>query len=118
MSVGAGFFDLAIIATFMGLAGLILFNFFEKSLSKDNYRILQITSDINYDINPLIEIVNARNLKIMHQDREMDYDSKRKIIKFNIRISQKGYSDNIAEDIIPAIEKADLPLYSVKWYHV
>ena len=118
MSVGGGYFDLAIVATVIGFAGLILFNLFEKKLARDDYRNLQVITDMNNDIRPLIDLIKDRNCKIMHQDTEMDYESKKMIVKFNVRISRKGISDTLADELIPAIEKAGLPLYQLKWYSV
>jgi len=116
MSAGAGYIDLAIVATVVGLAGLILFNLFEKTYAKDTYRVLQIVTNNSTPIDNIKTLINNAQLKILHTDKEIDFESKRMTVSFNVRISQKGITDKIAEEIILAIEELDIPLYNVKWF--
>lgn len=118
MSVGAGLIDLAIVTTIIGLIGLVLFHYFEKMYAKDSYRILEITTGISSNINKLTEAISTLNLKVMRLDKELDYQTNRTILKFNIRIFHKGIPDKKVDEIIAAVEKTELPVYNIKWFHV
>lgn len=118
MGAGAGLIDFAIVSTIFGLAGLVIFNFFERSYPKDSYRILEITTSNSANITEVINVLKITKLKIMHLDKERDYQADKMVLKFNIKIFNQGITDKISHEIVAKIEKIDMPIYKISWFHL
>ncbi|MCK5547995.1 MAG: MgtC/SapB family protein [Thermoplasmata archaeon] len=115
MAAGAGFFDAAIVATVISLAGLILLNYFERIYAKDSYRALEIRTSNDTNISDIIETVKRKNLKIIHCDYEQDYDNNVMSMKFLIRLFHRGATDKLSHKIVGDLRSARFPIKSIKW---
>jgi len=100
MSAGAGFFEFAIVATFIGLLCLVLLHRLEKKYAKDSYRILEVETANNVNISELI-----------------DNDENKMLIKFTIRLHYKGVADKLSHIIVKDLEKSEIPIHKINWIH-
>ncbi len=117
MAAGAGFFEMAIVVTLIGLFTLVVVNRFEKVYAKDSYRTLEITAANDADISGLIEVVKRKHLKILFLDFSRDYKMNRIVITFTIRLFHKGVTDKLAHGIVKDLENSGYPIHKLKWGH-
>ncbi len=118
MSAGTGLYKLAILTTIISLIGLIIFNYAEKLLPKNSYRILEITTSNDINISEIIDTIKRLKIKVLYLDKERDYESNRMILKFNIRVFHRGITDKIVHKVVENIENLDIDLYNIKWFHL
>ena len=117
MSVGAGFFELAILTTAIALFCLVILNIVERLYAKDSYYLLEIETDNNVDIEILLKKIKRKNLKVLHFDKYCNYVTKKNILKIAIRLH---YQDNIeifSKNVILDIEKMPINIYQINWLH-
>jgi putative Mg2+ transporter-C (MgtC) family protein len=117
MAAGAGFFEMAIVVTLIGLFTLVVVNRFEKLYAKDSYRILEITVANDADISRLIGVVKRKHLKILFLDFSRDYTTNRNVITFSIRLFHKGVTDKLSHQIVADLEASGYPIHKLKWGH-
>jgi len=117
MSSGAGFFELAIIATLLGLFCLVVLNIFEKKYPKDSYRTLEIETSNDIDISSLIDVIKRKDLRILYLDKQRDYKTNKMVVKFSIRIRHTGVTDKLSHIIVKDLEGSSVPLHKVNWFH-
>ena len=117
MAAGAGFFEMAIVVTLIGLFTLVVVNRFEKVYAKDSYRTLEITVANDADISRLIDIVKRKHLKILFLDFSRDYKTNRMVITFSIRLFLKGVTDKLSHQIVADLEASGYPIHKLSWGH-
>jgi len=117
MSSGAGFYELSIITTVIALFSLIVLNRFERLYAKDSYRTLEITTANDIDLSRLIDVVKRKNIDIVYLDKERDYEKKRMLVKFTIRLNQKGVTDKLSHIVVQDLENSGIPIFVVRWWH-
>ncbi len=117
MSAGAGLYELSILATFIGLPGLIFFHSIEKKLPKNSYRILELTTSNNEDISKIIKSIKSKKVKILYLDNERNYRDNKMVLKFNIMLFHTGLTDKISHEIVENIEKLHIDIFKIRWYH-
>jgi putative Mg2+ transporter-C (MgtC) family protein len=117
MAAGAGYFEMAILVTLIGLFTLVVVNHFEKIYAKDSYRILEITVANDADISSLISVVKRKRLKILFLDFDRDYKTNRMVITFTIRLFYKGVTDKLSHRIVNDLENCGYPIQKLKWGH-
>ena len=117
MSSGAGYYELALMVTAIGLISLIFLNKLEKIYAKDSYRSLQITTSTGTNISKVISVVKREGLKIMYCDNEIDYETDKMKIIFTIRLHHRGVTDKMSHAIVKDIDRLDIPIYMIRWWH-
>ena len=117
MAAGAGFFEMAILVTLIGIFTLVVVNRFEKVYAKDSYRVLKITVANDADISELIEVVKRKHLKILFLDFDRDYRTNQMTIIFTIRLFHKGVTDKLSHGIVRDLEGCGYPIRQLKWGH-
>jgi len=117
MAAGAGFFEMAIVVTLIGLFTLVVVNRFEKVYAKDSYRTLEITVANDADISKLIDMVKRKHLKILFLDFSRDYKTNRMVITFSIRLFLKGVTDKFSHQIVADLEASGYPIHKLRWGH-
>jgi len=117
MAAGAGFFEMAIAVTLIGLFTLVVVNRFEKMYAKDSYRTLEITVANDADIDRLIGVVKRKHLKILFLDFSRDYKTNQMVITFSIRLFHKGVTDKLSHQIVADLEASGYPIHGIKWGH-
>ena len=117
MAAGAGFFEMAIVVTLIGLFTLVVVNRFEKVYAKDSYRTLEITVANDADISKLIDVVKRKHLKILFLDFSRDYKTNRMVITFSIRLFLKGVTDKLSHQIVADLEASGYPIHKLSWGH-
>lgn len=117
MAAGAGFFEMAIAVTLIGLFTLVVVNRFEKLYAKDSYRMLEITVANDADIARLIGVVKRKHLKILFLDFSRDYKTNRMVITFSIRLFHKGVTDKLSHQIVADLEASGYPIHKLRWGH-
>jgi putative Mg2+ transporter-C (MgtC) family protein len=117
MSAGAGFYELALIVTAIGLASLIFLNPLERGYAKDAYRSLQIVTANETNISQVIDVVKRDGLKIIYLDKERNYETNKLKVIFTVRLHHKGVTDKFSHSIVQDIEKSGIPIYKIRWWH-
>jgi len=117
MSAGAGFYELSLIVTIIGLASLIFLNPLERGYAKDSYRSLQIITANETNISQVIDVVKRDGLKIVYMDKERNYETKKMKIIFTVRLHHKGGTDKLSHGIVQDIENSGIPVYKIRWWH-
>lgn len=117
MSSGAGFYELAVIVTAIGLVSLIFLNRLERIYAKDSYRSLQITTSTDTNISQVISVIKREGLKIIYCDKEINYEINKMKIIFTVRLHHKGVTDKLSHTIVKDIDRSDIPIYKIKWWH-
>lgn len=117
MSIGAGYYEIGILTTCIGLFALIVLNRAERFYSKDSYRSLEITTSIGTDITELIRTVKRKYLKILYLDSKRDYTDNTTKIYFSIRLRHRDAADKLSHELITDLEKSGIKLYKIKWTH-
>lgn len=115
MSSGAGFFELALVTTAIGLFCLIVLNNFEKKYAKDSYRILEVETSNDTDVSSLIDTLKRKDLKILYLDTRKDYDANKMSIKFTIQLHHKGVTDKLSHGIVNDLEKTSIKIHRINW---
>jgi putative Mg2+ transporter-C (MgtC) family protein len=117
MSSGAGYYELSIITTAVALFSLVVLNRFERLYAKDSYRTLEITTSNDIDLSRLINVVKRKNINIVYLDKERDYEKQRMLVKFTIRLNQKGVTDKLSHIIVQDLENSGIPIFVIRWWH-
>lgn len=117
MAAGAGYFELAGIATVAALLSLIVLNRFERLYAKDSYRTLSVAAPLETQISTIIDAVKRDNLKIIHLDYTVDYLKRELRADFTIRILHRGVTDKLSHGIVQDLERAEPNLHEVTWGH-
>lgn len=117
MSIGAGYYEIGVFTTVMGLFALVVLNYAEKLYTKDSYRILEIESSMDTNISDIINVVKRKFIKIIYLDKERDYKENILKAKFTIRLHHKGITDKLSHELISDLEKSKVKLYKIKWHH-
>jgi putative Mg2+ transporter-C (MgtC) family protein len=115
MSAGAGFFEVAIVTTVLGLFSLVILNWLERKYAKYSYRILEIVTANDINISEVIDTVKRKDLKILFLDNRIDYDDKKMYVKFTIRIHHKGITDKLSQIILKDLEESGIPIHQINW---
>ncbi len=117
ISAGAGFYEIALITTIIGLISLILLNPLEKVYAKDSYRSLQIVTSNDTDLGRIISIIKREGLKILYLDKERNYETDKMKIIFTLRLHYKGATDKLSHVIVQDIERSGIDVYKIRWFH-
>ncbi len=117
MAAGAGYYELAGVATIAALISLIVLNRFERLYAKDSYRTLTVTAPIDTEISTLIDAVKRKNLKIIHFDYTVNYRAQELRALFTIRILHRGVTDKLSHAIVEDLERAEGDLHEITWGH-
>lgn len=117
MSIGAGYFDIGVAATSIGLFTLVGLSKIEKIYPKDSYRILEILTSNDTDLSGLINLIKQKHIKIMHLDKERNYIENTMKASFTIKLHHKGITDKLSHELIANLEKSKIKLLAIKWSH-
>lgn len=117
MCVGAGYYEIALLATFLALFSLVFLNRLESLYSKDTYRELRIKTPSQEDISRIIDIIKRKYIKIIFLDIERDYEEETVNLTFFIRIRHSTETDKLSHKIISDIEESDIKIKRLSWKH-
>lgn len=117
MACGAGFFEMAMLATAIAIFVLTVLNKVERLYSKDNYRIIKITAHKDTEVVKLIEVIRKHGILVLHYDIEKDYDHGTLAITAEVKFQNKDSDDRMAQDVIRDLEKSELRIMNVHWRH-
>ena len=117
MSAGAGFFELSFSAMVLSLFSLIILNKLEKKYSRDTYRTLEIIAGGSVDVDRLIKIIKHKEIKILYFDQKKSYQKDEIFIRLVMKMHYRGNTDKLSHSLLNEIEKSELPLKEVHWFH-
>jgi putative Mg2+ transporter-C (MgtC) family protein len=117
MSSGAGFFELAIVTTAIGLLCLIVLNILEKKYAKASYRVLEVETSNDTDISSLINTLKRKNLTILYIDTRKDYNANKMSVRFTIQLRHKGVTDKLSHGIVSDLEQTSITIHKINWLH-
>lgn len=115
MAAGAGYYSVAIAATFISLASLIGLSYFEKFYPKDSYRKLTITTTSDADVSKIIDTVKNKYLKIILFNFERNYDTGTTTLRLDLRLFHRGITDKLSHNIVKSLEETKIPIKCIKW---
>jgi putative Mg2+ transporter-C (MgtC) family protein len=117
MSIGAGYLELGIVTTLIGLFALIILNKFENLYTKEVYRILEIYTDSNTKDENLLSVIERKGVKIIYFDKEIDYKNNEVKIIFTLKIRHKETIDKLSNKIITDLDNTSIDIHKLKWTH-
>jgi putative Mg2+ transporter-C (MgtC) family protein len=117
MASGVGWYPIAISATLIALCSLVGLQYFERFYQKDSYRVLTIATSNDADLTRIIATVKSKKLKIVLFDIDRDYVTNTTTIRLSIRLFYRGITDKFSHEIIKSLERANVPLKSIRWDH-
>jgi putative Mg2+ transporter-C (MgtC) family protein len=117
MASGAAQYMLATTTCLFSLIALSVLPRIDKLYRRDSYRTLTIKTSLNVSTKTVINAIKHKHVSILFVDTNRDYEKKTIAISLTLRIFHKGTTDKISEEIIDALEKADIPLTQVSWHH-
>lgn len=117
MASGAGYFELALLVTAIGLLSLLTLNRLEKLFAKDAYRVLKIVTAASTDISAVTAAVRSRKIKILHTDFEQDRDAGLLRITLTLRLYHRGVTDALSDRVIRDLEATGIPITRIAWQH-
>ena len=115
MACGMRQYEIAVAATLLALACLVLLKFVERRLSHDSYRVLTVVTENDFDVTKIVKVVEKRNLKVNQFAFDRDFDSGRTTTRLSLRVRQRGITDQLAHDVVQSLEQAQVPVRRVKW---
>ncbi|MCP4130496.1 MAG: MgtC/SapB family protein [bacterium] len=115
MSIGAGFFDIGISTTIIGLFALVVLNRVDSFYSRNSYRVLKITAPSDSNTTEIIDLIKRKHLKIVFLDKEKNYYEQTTKLYFTLKLRHKDSTDKLSHSIISDLEESGVTLYSVKW---
>ena len=117
MSVGAGYLELGITTTLIGLFALIILNKFENLYTKEVYRILEIYTNKEVKDEDLLSLIERKGVKIIYFDKEIDYKTDEIRNTFTLKIRHKDTIDKLSNKIISDLDNSNIKLHKIKWTH-
>ena len=117
MASGAEQYIVAFLITFLALAGLVVFKFLDRLLPNNAYRSLTLVTDIETDPSQIIDLIKNNNIKIVYFDQHRNYVEKTTTLRFAIKIFHKGKADKFCHSVVQTVERAGVPLKSLRWDH-
>ena len=117
MSIGAGYLELGLVTTLIGLFALIILNKFENWYKKEEYRILEIFTDNNIKDTLLVEMIERKCVKIIYIDKEIDYETDKAKIILTLKIRHKETIDKLSFKIISDLNQSEMTIHKVRWIH-
>ena len=117
MAAGAGFYEIALFATIIGIFCLVALQRVEKFYKKDSYRTLAIRTSNSVNISDIIDRIKSKDLTILYCDYARDYVNDQLEVKLSVRLFHKGITDKRSHAIVKELEELGLPLESINWYH-
>jgi len=115
LAAGSGEYLIAITATSISLVCLISLYYFERSYTKDSYRILTVTTNINEEPSTVTEAVNSKMVQVVYIELDRNYENNQTTIRLHVKLFSKGLTDRLSYGIIKSLEQTGITLHNVKW---
>ncbi len=116
MACGAGLFTEAILITILAITALVLLPYVEIIFKKHSYRVLEITFPLEADVSSILNVVKAKNIRVIRCDQDRDYGSGILTMTLLIRLFHSGVTDKLAHSIIKAVESLNLSPKTITWH--
>ena len=115
MACGAGLFSEAVLISILAIFALVILPYIEVLFKKHSYRVLEITSPLNVDVNLILNTVKSKNVRVLRCDQDRDYGSSMLTTTLLIRLYHRGVTDKHAHSIIKSIETLNLSPKQITW---
>ena len=115
MASGAGLFTEAFLISILAIIALVLLPHVEVIFKKHSYRVLEIIFPLDTDVSAVLNVIKAKNIRVLRCDLDRDYSSGALIITLLIRIYHRGVTDKHAHSIIRSIEALDFSPKRITW---
>jgi putative Mg2+ transporter-C (MgtC) family protein len=115
MATGAGYYQIAFVATLISLCSLAGLKYLERIYQKDSYRVLTIATTNLVEVSKVTDAIQDKRLKIIAFDLERDYVTGTTTIKLSVRLFYRGITDRFATRVMESLEQANIPLRSIRW---
>ena len=116
MTVGVGFYGIAVAVTFIGLVTLIVLNRFAKLIPNDSYRLLEIRTTVSANVTDIVQAIETERVKVLYSEYEKNYETDTMTIRLTFRIRKTGETDRLSHPIISELEKTGIDIRSVRWF--
>ena len=117
MASGAGRYALAGTTAVLALGSLSILRRIERHYRKDFYRMLTLKTSVDADLSKIVEVVQNLEIKVLFVDFSRNYEEKTTVCSISVRLFHQGLTDKLSQEIVKALEDADIPLKEVRWGH-
>jgi putative Mg2+ transporter-C (MgtC) family protein len=117
MTTGAGKYPSATIISIIAIFALGLLPRVETILSKHSYRVLEITTRLDVDIDAILTVVKEQKVHVLRCDIDRDYDNDTLKTTLLIRLFHREVTDKHAQGIVKAIESLKISPKRIIWRH-
>ncbi|MEN8172858.1 MAG: MgtC/SapB family protein [Chloroflexota bacterium] len=115
MMTGAGFTLSAITITIIAIIALVLLPRIELILKKHSYRILEVTTPLDVDVDAILTAVKEQKIIVQRYDMDRDYEGGTLKTTLLIRLFYRDITDKHAQDVIKAIESLNISPKRIIW---
>jgi len=115
MACGAGLFSEAVLISILAIFALVILPYIEVLFKKHSYRVLEIISPLNVDVDLILNAVKSKNVRVLRCDQDRDYGSSTLTTTLLIRLYHRGVTDKHAHSIIKSIEALNLSPKQITW---
>jgi putative Mg2+ transporter-C (MgtC) family protein len=115
MTAGAGRYMGAVLITTIALFALLLLPHVESRFRTHSYRVLEVITPIDVDVNEIQNTVKEQGVLILRYDLDHNYVDNTLKITFIIRLFQRYDTDDYAHSIVKALEGRNLSLRRIVW---
>ena len=115
MTAGAGYFMGAILISGIALFALVLLPRIETILRKHSYRMLEIVTPLDADVDAIVKVVKEHKGRVLRYDMDRDYSSGTLTTTLLIRLFRREVTESYAPDIVEAIEALDISAQRISW---
>jgi putative Mg2+ transporter-C (MgtC) family protein len=116
MTAGAGRYMGAVLITAIALFALLLLPWFESRFKAHSYRVLEIITPLDVDVNEILNTVKEQDVLILRYDLDHNYVEQTLKITFVIRLYQRDDTDDRAHSIVKALESLNLSPQRIVWH--
>jgi putative Mg2+ transporter-C (MgtC) family protein len=116
MTAGAGRYLGAVLVTAIALFALLLLPWVEARFKAHSYRVLEVITPLDVDINDILNTIKGQNVMILRYDLDHNYVENTLKITFVIRLFQRDDTDAYAHNIVKALENRNLSPLRIVWH--
>jgi putative Mg2+ transporter-C (MgtC) family protein len=117
MAAGAGYFEIAIFVTALGLVSLIGLRYLEELFAHESYHNLDIITRNTVNVTDLVPLVDRAKLHVVNCDYTRNYETGIMQISFSVHVLHKGKTDVLSNQVIDDIKNSGIPVTAITWKH-
>lgn len=113
LSCGAEQYRLAVLVTVIALFCLIALEYVEQRFSRDFFRFCIIETGSAIEVARIYSVVDIPMLAVLSHETEVDYERKRKTVRFEVRLRDKDEHADVITLIEQNMKEMKVPIFSI-----